>query len=73
MVLDLGLPDIDGAEMLRMLRAVNDVPVIVATARDAEAEVVRLPAGGCWTGPGRAWLASLELPAVSHELWNAAG
>lgn len=41
-VLDLGLPDIDGAEMLRMLRAVSDVPVIVATARDAESEIVRL-------------------------------
>lgn len=41
-ILDLGLPDIDGAEMLRMLRAVSDVPVIVATARDAESEVVRL-------------------------------
>lgn len=41
-VLDLGLPDVDGAEMLRMLRAVSTVPVIVATARDAEAEVVRL-------------------------------
>ncbi|HEY3034823.1 MAG TPA: IS110 family transposase [Streptosporangiaceae bacterium] len=26
------------------------------------------PAGGYWTGPGRAWLASLELPAVSREL-----
>jgi transposase len=26
------------------------------------------PGGGCWTGPGRAWLASLELPAVSREL-----
>jgi hypothetical protein len=26
------------------------------------------PAGGSWTGPGRAWLASLELPAVSREL-----
>ena len=24
--------------------------------------------GGCWSGPGRAWLASLELPAVSREL-----
>jgi two-component system, OmpR family, KDP operon response regulator KdpE len=41
-VLDLGLPDVDGAEMLRMLRAVSRVPVIVATARDAETEVVRL-------------------------------
>lgn len=41
-VLDLGLPDVDGAEMLRMLRAVSSVPVIVATARDADAEVVAL-------------------------------
>src|SRR5215470_3953259 len=26
------------------------------------------PAGEYWTGPGRAWLASLQLPAVSREL-----
>jgi len=26
------------------------------------------PDGGYWTGPGRAWLAALELPAVSREL-----
>jgi transposase len=26
------------------------------------------PAGGYWSGPGRAWLACLELPAVSREL-----
>jgi transposase len=26
------------------------------------------PAGGYWTGPGRAWLAALNLPAVSREL-----
>ena len=24
--------------------------------------------GGCWSGPGRAWLASLELPAASREV-----
>jgi transposase len=24
--------------------------------------------GGCWSGPGREWLASLELPAVSGEV-----
>jgi DNA-binding response OmpR family regulator len=41
-VLDLGLPDVDGAEALRMIRAVADVPVIVATARDDETEIVRL-------------------------------
>ena len=41
-VLDLGLPDLDGGELLRMVRAVSAVPVIVATARDDEAEIVRL-------------------------------
>jgi len=41
-LLDLGLPDVDGADVLSMLRAVSDVPVIIATARDDEADVVRL-------------------------------
>ncbi|MFF5171484.1 response regulator transcription factor [Micromonospora sp. NPDC000089] len=41
-VLDLGLPDLDGAELLRMLRAVSRVPVIVATARDDDTEIVRI-------------------------------
>lgn len=40
-VLDLGLPDVDGHEVLRMLRAVRPVPVIVATAREDEDEIVR--------------------------------
>jgi two-component system KDP operon response regulator KdpE len=40
-VLDLGLPDVDGCTVLTMLRAVSDVPVIVATARDDERETVR--------------------------------
>lgn len=41
-ILDLGLPDLDGSEALKMLRGLSDVPVIVATARDDESEVVRL-------------------------------
>lgn len=41
-VLDLGLPDVDGQEVLKMIRAVSAVPVIIATAQDDEAEVVRL-------------------------------
>lgn len=45
-VLDLGLPDLDGAEALRMVRGISDVPVIVATARDDEAEIVRLLEAG---------------------------
>jgi two-component system, OmpR family, KDP operon response regulator KdpE len=39
-VLDLGLPDIDGAQLLRMIRSVSQVPVIVATARDDDSVVV---------------------------------
>ncbi|MDT0351320.1 response regulator transcription factor [Pseudonocardia charpentierae] len=39
-VLDLGLPDVDGTAVLRMLRGVSRVPVVVATARDDEAEIV---------------------------------
>jgi DNA-binding response OmpR family regulator len=39
-LLDLGLPDIDGREVLRMLRAVSQVPVIVATARDGEPTII---------------------------------
>jgi two-component system response regulator PrrA len=45
-VLDLGLPDVDGAQVLRMLRAVSDVPVIVATARDEEGEMVAVLGDG---------------------------
>jgi two-component system KDP operon response regulator KdpE len=40
-VLDLGLPDLDGRELLRMLRAVSAVPVIIATARDDDDSVVQ--------------------------------
>jgi DNA-binding response OmpR family regulator len=39
-VLDLGLPDIDGRQLLVELRKVSSIPVIVATARDDDQEVV---------------------------------
>jgi DNA-binding response OmpR family regulator len=39
-VLDLGLPDLDGVEALRMIRAVSQVPVVVATARDDEQDII---------------------------------
>ncbi len=39
-LLDLGLPDFDGMQMLRMLRAVSAVPVIVVTARDDDRTLV---------------------------------
>jgi DNA-binding response OmpR family regulator len=40
-LLDLGLPDGDGLEVLRALRRIAGTPVVVLTARDAERDVVR--------------------------------
>jgi DNA-binding response OmpR family regulator len=39
-ILDLGLPDVDGRQVLSMLRAVSEVPVIVASARDDDPSLV---------------------------------
>ena len=39
-LMDLGLPDLDGSELLRMIRAVSQVPVIVITARDEDHNIV---------------------------------
>jgi two-component system KDP operon response regulator KdpE len=40
MLVDLGLPGIDGTETIRRLRAFSDTPVIVLTARDRAVEKV---------------------------------
>jgi two-component system KDP operon response regulator KdpE len=40
-ILDLGLPDIDGEDLLRMIRSVSQVPIVVATARADEAVIIR--------------------------------
>ena len=45
-ILDLGLPKLDGMEVARRLRAADDVPILMLTARDAlEARVEGLDAG----------------------------
>ena len=45
-ILDLGLPDIDGVEVVRRLREWTDLPVIVLSARSQEADkIAALDAG----------------------------
>jgi len=46
LVLDLGLPDLDGLDLLKMVRSVADVPVLVLTAREDEATILAAFDGG---------------------------
>ena len=39
-LLDIGLPDISGFDVLRKLRKTSEVPVIIITARDADEDIV---------------------------------
>lgn len=71
-VLDLGLPDLDGRHVLRMLRAVSDVPVIVATARDDERELVATLHDGADDYVVKPYSAA-QLEARIRAVWRRAG
>ncbi len=40
-ILDLGLPDVSGFEVLKDIRLFSDVPVIIVTVRDSETDIVK--------------------------------
>ncbi|WP_114951836.1 response regulator transcription factor [Sphingosinicella terrae] len=39
-LVDLGLPDLDGGEVLRKLREMSDVPILVVSGRDSERDKI---------------------------------
>jgi two-component system KDP operon response regulator KdpE len=39
-ILDLGLPDMDGIDIIRQVREFSDIPIIVVSARDQDSEKV---------------------------------
>jgi two-component system KDP operon response regulator KdpE len=45
-VLDLGLPDMDGVEVLKELRSRSSVPILILSVRDAEETIVKALDGG---------------------------
>ncbi len=40
LILDLGLPDMDGVDVIRKLREISQIPIIIVSARDHEREKV---------------------------------
>ena len=46
LVLDLGLPDLEGLDLLKMVGSVADIPVLVLTAREDEATILAAFDGG---------------------------
>ena len=53
-ILDLGLPDLDGADVLAMIRSISSVPVLVATARELRTLGFRWTSR-VWPKPWRIW------------------
>ncbi len=45
-ILNLGLPDFDGYSILKKIRETSKLPVLILTARDQEAEKIKLLEGG---------------------------
>ncbi|NLQ17148.1 response regulator transcription factor [Marinomonas sp. M1K-6] len=46
LILDLGLPDGDGMDLLNFVRATSHTPILILTARDEEEEKIRLLEAG---------------------------
>jgi two-component system KDP operon response regulator KdpE len=76
-LLDLGLPDIDGLEVTRRLREWSDIPIIVLSAREQEQDKIKALDAGAddyLTKPfGAGELLARIRVAVRHKVMRQAG
>ncbi|AKK29774.1 response regulator transcription factor [Mycobacterium sp. EPa45] len=75
-LLDLGLPDMDGLDVLRTLRRASSVPVIIMTARDSDGAVVlglRAGADDYLVKPVRKAVLLARIEAVMRRLRRVTG
>jgi len=75
-LLDLGLPDMDGLDVLRTLRRASTVPVIIMTARDSDGAVVlglRAGADDYLVKPVRKAVLLARIDAVMRRLRRVEG
>jgi DNA-binding response OmpR family regulator len=75
-LLDLGLPDMDGLDVLRTLRRASTVPVIIMTARDSDGAVVlglRAGADDYLVKPVRKSVLLARIDAVMRRVRRGAG
>jgi DNA-binding response OmpR family regulator len=75
-LLDLGLPDMDGLDVLRTLRRASAVPVIIMTARDSDGAVVlglRAGADDYLVKPVRKTVLLARVDAVMRRLRRVEG
>jgi len=76
LLLDLGLPDLDGLEVLRKLRRIADIPVVILTARNDDGSIVlglRAGADDYLVKPVGRGVLLARIEAVMRRVRSAAG
>ena len=69
-ILDIGLPDIDGWQVLKRLREFSDVPVVVLTGRTGDEDIATFLSGGAEDYLTKPFDTSALLASIERVLGN---